>query len=110
MTDRNREEERKHSKQVDIGARKIGANTEWEQSPRDEIIPLKCCKDCIFLNYTETQYGQKFVSCNELSVKLNGIDPVIKCTSYKKRGEMELWEMKDIAIYIDDREKKRVGF
>jgi len=95
-------------KEVDIGARSIGANTE---DPPSKFSKDKfgVCYDCQHLKAAITEYGKIHARCFELEVSLSSLDPIIHCSSYKKRGSMTLWEMKDIAVILEPF-KKQAGF
>ena len=66
------------------------------------------CSDCNYLITAESEFKILIAKCAELEIKLTSAQPIIKCTKYNKRGQMSLWDMKDIAILIDDKEK--IGF
>jgi len=73
------------------------------------------CKSCSHLVYAKTKYNKRFACCegnsdNNMRVPLKYGDPVCECTMYSQKGLMSLFEMKDIAILIEAKREKKVGF
>lgn len=67
------------------------------------------CKDCGNLLGCHTKYDNKYVRCDILiGLKLNPQDPVKRCTSYYKKGQLDINTMKDMAILIDI--QRPIGF
>jgi hypothetical protein len=105
-------DEKKHqiSKEVDVGARLIGADIDDGVGPSHfDVSKFGVCNDCSSLKAATTQYGKTFAQCYEFEMILNGTDPIVTCTKYDKRGSMKLWEMKDIAIILEPH-RKQAGF
>ena len=97
-------------KEVDIGARSIGADTEYGSAPNKfNKDKFGICYNCQHLKAAVTEYNKIYAKCYELEIYLNSLDPVIDCSEYKKRGSMTLWEMKDIATVIEVGRRK-AGF
>ncbi len=67
------------------------------------------CSTCRCLKAAKTRYGRIKAKCYEFEVELHGIDPVVECTAFSRRGEMDLSNMKEIALLIDIT-KKSIGF
>lgn len=68
------------------------------------------CHDCERLRCAETKYGNSHAYCYEFEKHLNKSDPVVKCSMYKKKGEMSLVEMGSMAYIIEADTKKKAGF
>ena len=66
------------------------------------------CGQCKDLLFTKTQYGTQYAKCTEWKKNLNGVDLVVECTAFRRRGEMSLYDMKDIAIIIET-PKRKIG-
>ena len=109
MTEKDKERQETMEKEVDIGARKIGADTDYGREPASSSA-FGLCSDCVYLDAAESEYGIVFARCEELEIKINRTNIITKCTKYRGRGKMELWEMKEIAIYIDDSNRTKAGF
>lgn len=107
------EKRKKINKEVNSAARSLKLMDEYDEEIHtknifDEDI-FGICHDCMHFRCAETKYGNAFANCWEFEVRLNASDPVTKCSQYKKRGEMTLIEMKDMA-YIIEIEKRKAGF
>ena len=95
-------------------SREIDANASIFQDRFDEdvrsgrVINMGLCSTCKELVFTRTQYGTTYAKCGEWRKQLNGVDLVVECTSFKRHGEMSLYDMKDIAVLIDV-EKHKIG-
>ena len=98
------------SRQIDIGARLIGSDIDDGLGPSHfDNDKFGVCSDCTHLRAAITKYNKTIAQCYEFEILLNGVDPMVKCTKYDKKGSMKLWEMKDIAIIIEPW-RKQAGF
>lgn len=101
--------EKKLNTEIHKGKARIGLD-KWDD---DYVSPffkesLGLCSSCKCLKAAQTRYGRTKAKCWEFEVELYGIDPVIECTCYARRGEMTLTQMQEIATLIDL--KRPVGF
>lgn len=97
-------------REVDLGARNIGSDTEYGSPPVDfDTKKFGLCCDCSELRASISKFGSIFARCYEFDKNLNSSDPIEKCSDYKKKGSMTLWDMKEIA-YIIEVDKKEIGF
>jgi hypothetical protein len=97
-------------KEVDNAARLLGADVEWGNPPAkfDKDV-YGICFDCVNLRACKSKYGRTYARCYEFELALNSSDPVIECTSYKKKGELSLFDMKEIAIILEPG-RRQAGF
>jgi len=106
----SRDKERQLSKEIDVGARLIGADVDEGTGPSNfNSKRFGICSDCTSLKACVSEYGRTFAQCYEFEMLLYGRDPIVNCTKYEKKGEMKLWEMKEIAIILEPH-KKKAGF
>ena len=69
---------------------------------------LGLCSNCKQLTCTSTEYGTTYAKCSEWEIRLNISNRIKHCNKFRQRGQMDLYEMKDIAIIIDVN-KKEIG-
>ena len=67
------------------------------------------CASCRNFQIVESEFKTLVARCEELELRLSTANPVKNCSIYRRRGEMTLWEMKDVAIIIDI-PKDKIGF
>lgn len=67
------------------------------------------CASCSRFDLAETEFKVIIAMCNYFKMPLSTAHPIKKCTSFRKRGGMNLWEMKSMATLIDP-PKKKAGF
>ena len=103
-------ENKEISRQIDTGARIIGADLEDGMGPiKFDKDKFGVCTDCSHLRAAITRFNKTFAQCYEFEINLNSVDPIVECTKYDQKGSMKLWEMKDIAIIIEPW-RKQAGF
>lgn len=98
-------------------AQNLGEVLENQITQSTEIPPrlkqlIGLCATCINCHYKKTQLMDEQFLCERRehrSVKLNTSDPVAECSAYGKRGQMTLWDMKEMATLIDP-PKRAPGF
>ena len=90
-------------KGVDQTAYQIDAKRE------DRISVFGICSNCTYFHGFETKYGTIYAKCEEMRMRLNSFDPIIKCTYFEQRGVLELSDLKQMAILIDVG-KRSIGF
>lgn len=69
------------------------------------------CGSCTNFCVCETEFEIVQARCSSYIFKkmpLNSSKPILKCTEYAKRGEMSLFDAKQMAIIIEP--KNKVGF
>jgi len=71
-------------------------------------IEMGLCTNCCQLLFSKSQYGTIYARCEKWEKQLNGVDLIQECTGFARRGEMSLWDMKQIAVLIDV-EKRKIG-
>ena len=97
--------------QIKSGASKLGVD-DWSVGSdirSKEKDDFGICSDCEFRKCAKTRYLNVFAFCGIFKMELNQQDPIVECTNYNKRGEMELHEMYNMAILIDAKPKRRIG-
>jgi hypothetical protein len=103
-------ERKKIDSEIDKGALLIGSDIYYGEPPATfDRSEFGICWDCRELRACKTKYGKTMAKCWEFDIVLNANDPIEECTCYKKRNEMDLNMMKDIAILLDV-DKKQAGF
>ena len=107
LSDLPQEEKHKISSEIDALSSKYTDPYEGEVL-QGVNIEMGLCSSCKELLFTKTQYGTFYARCEQWDKRLNGIDLVVECTGYRKRGEMTLFEMKDLAVLIDP-PKRKIG-
>ena len=71
-------------------------------------VEMGLCTTCEHLLFSKTQYGTVHSRCDKWEKLLNGVDLIRECTGFSRKGEMSLWDMKQIAVLIDV-EKRKIG-
>lgn len=96
---------RKVVSQAESLENKFKSGTEFERAFSD----FGLCKDCGNLLGCVTKYDKRYARCDILTgVKLDPQDPVRCCTSYFRKGQLDIHSMKDMATMIEI--KRDVGF
>ena len=96
---------RKVISQAESLENKFKSGTEFERAFSD----FGLCKDCGNLLGCVTKYDKRYARCDILSgLKLDPQDPVEYCTSYYRKGQLDIHAMKDMATLIEIR--RDVGF
>ena len=101
--------EKKLNTEIDKGKAQLGMDGWGERITAafsEEAFGLY--SNCKYLMAAKTRYARIKAKCYEFDVNLHGIDPVIECTYYTRRGEMTLTQMQEIATLIDL--KRPIGF
>jgi len=75
-----------------------------------EFTEFGLCCSCNNLAANITDYGSKFAKCSETNRRLSSTDPVKHCTMYYRYGLLDLKEMKEMAILIDAKGSRKIGF
>ena len=90
----------------------LGAEAEFESKQKSSIDSdfdeLKCCHDCEHMCGYITEMRTKFAMCREFEIELKPADPVVKCSSYYRRNQLSIHDMKEMATFIDI--KRETGF
>lgn len=94
----------------EIQAGQAGLPENWDGHIIENIKIDKygLCNTCTKVRICKTKYHRVMAYCEQWERHLNEIDPVIECTNYKKRGQLSLFEMQNMAIIIE-LDKKKVG-
>ena len=66
------------------------------------------CADCNNFQYCRQSYMNKRAFCSRFEMFLTGMDRMVECNKYEKRGQLNLNQMADIAWLIQP--TKKVGF
>lgn len=98
-------------------AQNLGEVLESQIAQTTEIPPrlkqlIGLCATCVNCHYKKTQLMDEQFLCERLEwkqTKLNTSDPVIECSAYTRRGQMTLWDMKEMATLVDP-PKRQPGF
>ena len=96
------DDEKKDERIFAIGYQITGA---LGQNKFAEVIG--CCRTCKQAHITRRQYSEvPKIVCTALWEQAHQVPlDIIECTSYEKRGEMDLRDMGQIALTIDPRKK-----
>ncbi len=97
------EEQRAIKNEIDAHAAIIQVE---DYSTGNVATDLGLCSNCKQLIYTSTEYGTAYAKCNEWEMRLNLSNRIKHCNRFRQRGQMDLYEMKDVAIIIDPDKKK----
>lgn len=96
---------RKVVSQAESLENKFKSGTDFERAFSD----FGLCKNCGNLLGCVTKYNKRYARCEMLTgVKLDPMDPVQYCTSYFRRGQLDIHSMKEMATLIEIR--RDVGF
>lgn len=109
LDDFNKDDQRKLQSEVETGARTIGVDWYEDVSQLFSRKVFGRCSDCKYLHATRTKYDRVFAKCYINEIRLSSIDPVVECTSYRGRGEMDIEDMTRIATIIE-LPGRRIGF
>ena len=78
---------------------------------------LGLCTDCDHLFYIEREFGEIYETVCEdedwgkkRKTQISHDNPIKRCSKYRKRGELSLWEMQKMALFIDLDKKTISGF
>ena len=105
LSDLSKKEKSKISDEIDaLGSKYTAGKYSGEFS--GSKVEMGLCSTCKELLFTKTQYGNTYAMCERWDKTLNGIDLVVRCGAFRKRGEMSLYDMKDIAVLIDVQQRK----
>ena len=67
------------------------------------------CANCKNFDVVESEFKVLFARCCSINIRLNTKEPVKFCSAFMKRGEMSIYDMKQIA-YLIDVPKDKIGF
>lgn len=84
--------------------------THKPKDKKEDIYGL--CSSCKYLNLVKSEFKVLYSSCDiKEKVKITEEEPIKFCSMYSKIGEMSLYDMGQIALFINiDKNKERVGF
>lgn len=88
-----------------------GVADEMEEKWRDSSRfseDFGICNDCSHFYATETKFSKVYARCTEIEKRLDPRDPIVKCSWYRKRGMLSIYDMKEMATPIDIR--RQAGF
>jgi len=68
------------------------------------------CAKCKNFMFAEGEFTIVFAKCTMFEKPLIQKNAITNCSSYDEKGILSLWEMKSMAILIDDTKKIEVGF
>ena len=70
------------------------------------------CSSCKYLNLVKSEFKVLYSSCDiKEKVKITEEEPIKFCSMYSKMGEMSLYEMGQLALFINiEKEEERAGF
>lgn len=81
-----------------------------QRSPKLEGFGL--CSTCNYFNLIKTEFKiiRAYCGGTKNSFNIYKEEPIKFCNLYKKRGEMSLYDMSQIALLIDINKTRKVGF
>ncbi len=68
------------------------------------------CAKCKNFMFAEGEFTVVFAKCSMFERPLIQKNKIKNCSSFDEKGVLSLWDMKSMAILIDDTEKREVGF
>ena len=82
------------------------------QDPKERKIEgYGLCGTCEYFHLTKTEFKVVRSKCTLQNFSVSIEEPTKFCNNYKKAGEMSLYEMSQIALFINlEDEKERAGF
>lgn len=109
------EERNEVEAQIDLTGDKI--NEIRGDTRKDYSHLYGICGNCLSFVCVETEFTILMAGCSNYNIcgecngaiRLDSKHPVMKCTEHSRRGEMSIYEMKQIATLINPA-KDRVGF
>jgi hypothetical protein len=110
--DKRRSEIEKASRLAEVLESKMEEGVSNERMK--ELVGL--CADCTRFFYQKTRLEDEKFICTRWNdtrvgpIHINTCDPPEECAGYHRRGEMDMWDMKEMAILIDGKPKKVPGF
>jgi len=113
MSDKEEDKDKRLDKEMKVNMRRL--NIDYGDEPVGDFAStfsendFGLCYDCKCLYAFKTQYGTVRGKCYEFEVILDGVNKIMNCTRYDKKGQLSLDDMKTMAILIDD-DKKTMGF
>uniref|UniRef100_A0A6M3JPC9 Uncharacterized protein n=1 Tax=viral metagenome TaxID=1070528 RepID=A0A6M3JPC9_9ZZZZ len=66
------------------------------------------CTDCRSFGIIQTDFSIVYSCCERFEIRLDLKNKITNCSGYSKRLEMSLWDMKELATIIEN--KEIVGF
>ena len=103
-SDLKEEEQDKISRVLDVEAEK-DYHTSTKNVPRE----FGLCATCEEFRFARTEFRVVKAWCRTMRMLLSAKEPIKECSVYTEKGQMSLWDMKAIAIYIDP-PKEKIGF
>jgi len=90
----------------------IGSLLNTTKEPKErKIEDCGLCGTCKFFHLTKTKFEVIKSKCTLQNFNISVKDPIIFCNTYQKMGEMSLYEMSQIAFFIEiEEEEGKVGF
>lgn len=91
-----------NKERIDDGKNRMDRKTKYED--------LGLCSKCAYLHAETTQYGTRRHWCTELRRLITTNDPIVDCTTYFESGGMSLTMMMTMALPIDPKTHRKIGF
>ncbi len=87
-------------------------NTVSTKQKNIKIEGFGLCSTCNWFNLIKTEFKIIKAFCGGVKNNFNidKKDPIKFCNLYQKRGEMSLYDMGQIALFIDINKTRKVGF
>lgn len=100
--------------QNSIGLELDALESSFEAARRSEVKPTNkaffgMCASCKGFSYAETEFGVLVAFCKRFKIKRKAGSVVKTCYEYEQRGQMDLYEMREIA-YLIEPVKDKLGF
>jgi len=84
----------------------------WGNASTEE---LGICSNCRYLFIQKRSLGDELYWCTYCQnngekipiMQPSKIDPIVECSGFSRKGEMDIWDMRNIAWRVDVKRKKR---
>jgi len=109
LNEYNKKEKQRITSEIEAHATIFEIDEYDSTTSGDVIIDLGLCSKCKDLLCTQTEYGTIYAQCRIWEKMLNTSNRVKHCTRFRRRGQMSLYDMQDIATIININ-KREIGF
>ena len=107
LADYKDEEWEQQDSMIDAGRSVVEAAQKGNSRARNWQFGI--CADCQNFVIVESEFKVLFARCSSIKIRLNAREPVKFCSYFVQRGEMSIYDMKQIA-YLIDVPKDKIGF
>lgn len=79
----------------------------------DRYAEYGLCAKCKTFMITKTEFETVRAECivqRNFPRSLSAAKPVVDCNAFENESDMELWEMRQMAYYLDGEQHRKAGF